>query len=470
MLLRKTESLCPVCLLRIPAKITGENDDNVYMEKSCPMHGSFKVIMWKGVRSWMQWDKLNDWAPERFEGEESVTEVSRGCPFDCGLCPQHLRKACIIVMEITNKCNLDCPVCFASSNERYVYDIDIDTIESMYKTVLRYESKTTVPTVQISGGEPTIRDDLPEIAAMGKELGIEHIMIDTNGIRIADDKEYLCHLKESGVDAMYLQFDGVTDDVYVNLRGTDLMDIKVKAIKNCAVLGIGVVLVPTITRDVNLHQIGNIIHFAKRWIPTVRGVHFQPVSYFGRYPHQPDNTKRVTTPEVLKAIESQTGGEILANNFVPVRLGIGCEAHCSFTNISILTEENKLLPVTYFPSEKRVLEIKDRRDEHQGPKHAREIIKEYWKSIDEPSSQICTCKFYSGGFNELTDCLQQSYLSISGMPFQDAWSVDIARLKKCCVHVVTPDSRLIPFCAFNVTSVHGETLYRSQVCKKYIDT
>jgi len=467
MLLRNTESLCPVCLRRTPARITGENDNNVYMEKTCPIHGYFKTIVWKGIKSWIRWDKLNDWEPEHFEGKESVTEVSRGCPFDCGLCPQHLRKACIVVMEITNRCNLNCPVCFASANDRHVYDDYIDTIENMFKTVLRYESEITVPTVQISGGEPTIRDDLPEIVTLGKELGIEHIMIDTNGVRIADDKEYLCHLKESGVDAIYLQFDGVTDDVYLKLRGINLMDLKVEAIKNCAEMGIGVVLVPTVVRDVNLHQMGDIIRFAKRWIPTVRGVHFQPISYFGRYPHQPKNHRRVTTPDVLNAIERQTCGEIRADNFVPVRLGMGCESHCSFTNISILTEGNKLLPLTNFPSEKRMREIKDYRDEHSGPKHAREIIKEYWKSIDEPSSEICTCKFYTGNFDELVECLQRCYLSISGMPFQDVWNIDTRRLKKCCVHVITPDNRLIPFCAFNVTSVHGETLYRKQVSKRY---
>jgi len=465
MLLRKTESLCPICLRRIPAEIISGNNDNVYMEKSCPTHGSFKVILWKGVKSWIQWDRLNNWEPEHLEGEESITDVNEGCPFDCGLCPQHLRKACIVVVEVTNRCNLNCPVCFASANEKYSLDIDLDTIENMFKTILRYESHTTVPTVQISGGEPTIRDDLPEIVALGKELGIDHIMVDTNGIKIANDKKYLQRLKESGVDVVYLQFDGVTDDVYRKLRGTDLLHLKVKAIKNCAKVGIGVVLVPTIVRGVNLHQAGNIIQFAKEWVPTVRGIHFQPISYFGRYPYQPDDDTRVTTPDVLNAIEKQTNGEIRSDNFVPVRLGLGCEAHCSFTNVSILTENDKLLPLTYFPSDEVIRKITGRKVE--GPKHARKIIKEYWKSIDEPSSNICTCKFYTGKFSEIAECLQHYYLSISGMPFQDVWNIDTARLRKCCVHIVTPDNRLIPFCAYNVTSIHGKSLYRDQVYEKY---
>jgi uncharacterized radical SAM superfamily Fe-S cluster-containing enzyme len=363
-------------------------------------------------------------------------------------------------MEITNKCNLNCPVCFASANEGKSVDIDLDAIENMFKLILRYESRITVPTVQISGGEPTIRDELPEIVALAKELGIDHIMIDTNGVRIANDKKYLQRLRENGADAIYLQFDGVTDDVYLKLRGTNLFDLKVKAIKNCVDVGMGVVLVPTIVKDVNLHQVGDIVQFAKKWMPTVRGIHFQPISYFGRYPHNPSNNLRITTPDVLDAIEIQTNGEIHSYNFVPVRLGLGCEAHCSFTNISILTEKNKLLPLTYFPSDDKIWKLTGQKVD--GAKHARKIIKEYWKSIDEPSSNICTCKFYTGKFDELVECLRRYYLSISGMPFQDVWNIDVARLKKCCVHVVSPSKRLIPFCAFNVTSVNGESLYRNQ--------
>ncbi|MEM2393551.1 MAG: radical SAM protein [Candidatus Bathyarchaeia archaeon] len=465
MLLRSTESLCPICLRRIPAKIVGESDDNVYMEKSCPTHGFFKVLVWKGIKSWILWNELNDWEPERLEGERGVTELNEGCPFDCGLCPQHLRAACIVVAEITNRCNLNCPVCFASANERYVYDASIDTVEDMFKTVLYYECKSTVPTVQISGGEPTIRDDLPQIVAMAKRLGIEHVMVNTNGVRIAKDKKFLRSLKESGVSVIYLQFDGVTDDVYLRLRGASLVDVKVKAIKNCADVGVGVVLVPTVVKGVNFHQIGDIVRFAKKWIPTVRGVHFQPISYFGRHPFQPDNDSRITIPDMLKAIEEQTGGEVRANNFVPINLGRGCESHCSFTNVSILTERENLLPITDFPSEDDLLKNKGR-NASIGPKHARKEIKEYWKSVSD-SACTCSCKFYTGDFGELAECLQEYYLSISGMPFQDVWNIDISRCKKCCIHLVAPDGRIIPFCTFNITSVKGETLYRDQVYKGY---
>ncbi|MEM4521005.1 MAG: radical SAM protein, partial [Candidatus Bathyarchaeia archaeon] len=259
MLLKSTESLCPVCLQKVPAEIVGESDDNVYLVKTCRLHGSFKTLVWRGIKSWILWESLNDWEPERLEGDESITGVEEGCPLDCGLCPQHLRKACFIIIEVTNRCNLTCPVCFASANERYTYNIALSDIKDMLKTVLQYECKTSVPPIQISGGEPTIREDLPDIVAMAKEMGFNTIMINTNGIKIARDKEYLRRLKESGANLIYLQFDGVTDDVYLRLRGAALTNIKIKAIENCAELGLGVILVPTVTKHANFHQIGDII-------------------------------------------------------------------------------------------------------------------------------------------------------------------------------------------------------------------
>jgi len=466
--LEKTDSLCPVCLQRIPAQIIEENN-NVYLEKSCQSHGKFKTIIWRDAESWKKWNNLNDWSPDRSEGGEFATKSKNGCPFDCGLCPKHLRYPCIVVMEITNRCDLNCPICFVNANAAgYVYDADLDTIEDMYKTVLRHGCKFSKPTIQLSGGEPTIRDDLPLIITMGKESGFDHFIVNTNGIRISKDKRYLYNLKECGADVIYLQFDGVSDDVYIRIRSTRLMDTKVKAIKNCAEVGICVILVPTIVKDINFNQIGKIIQFAKKWIPTVRGIHFQPISYFGRYPYKFYNAKRLTTLDMLNAIETQTNGEIRANNFVPVRLGLGSEAHCSFTNLSILGKNNRLTPVTYFPSESEIIKSKGNRIGKVGPKHSRAQIKEYWKSIDEPSSKICACRWTYGTLDN-PESLKRNYLSISGMPFQDAMNIETRRLKKCCVQVVTPDNRLIPFCAFNVTNVDNETLYRNYVFRQYCD-
>lgn len=460
-LLENTFSLCPICFTRIEANIIAKGDD-VYLKKHCPEHGDFSTLIWKGARSWKAWDSLNDWEPDTSEGGEPLTALDRGCPFDCGLCPDHLRYACVVVLEVTNRCNLNCPICFASSNETdYDFNPDLSVISKMYSTVLKSGCELSKPVIQLSGGEPTIRDDLPEIVAMGKKMDFDCIIINTNGIRIANEPDFLGKLKKSGSSIIYLQFDGVNDDVYRTTRGKDLMKIKLKAIENCRKEGMSVVLVPTIIRQVNLNQLGPIIAFAKQWMPTVRGVHFQPISFFGRWPSHLREEERLTTPEIFHEIEKQTGGEIPSNSFIPVKSGMGCEAHCSFTHLSFLRGDGRLLPLTRFPS--KLDEHKSTGDKSH-PKHAREQIKEFWRSVDEESAEHCSCKWAHVSFSD-SNSFKRKYLSISGMPFQDVMNIETRRLRKCCVQVVTPDERMIPFCAFNVTNERNESLYRDDVLR-----
>ena len=171
--------------------------------------------------------------------------------------------------------------------------------------------------IQLSGGEPTLRDDLPRIVALARKIGFDHVQINTNGIRLAQDAAYAQSLKDSGVSDFFLQFDALTDDVYRHIRGADLWQLKLRALERCAEMKIGVILVPTIVKGVNDSQIGAIIQFAKKWIPTVRGVHFQPMAYLGRYPTAPCNQDRILIPDILAAIENQTGGELEMDNFIP---------------------------------------------------------------------------------------------------------------------------------------------------------
>ena len=219
------------------------------------------------------------------------------------------------------------------------YEPDLKTIKEMYQTVL---DTTGTPTIQLSGGEPTVRDDLPQIVSLGRQMGFEHIMINTNGVRIAKDKEYLRKLVDSGASTIFLQFDGVTDEVYHYTRGANLTKLKIEAISNCAEAKIGVILVPTVVPRVNDHQLGDIIQFAKQWIPTVKGIHFQPVSYFGRYPVAPEDKDRITIPDVIDGLVKQTGGELKPENFIPRR---SQDSHCSFSSLFILSD-GRLLAIT----------------------------------------------------------------------------------------------------------------------------
>jgi uncharacterized radical SAM superfamily Fe-S cluster-containing enzyme len=451
--LAKTESLCPVCLSRIPAQRVVEGRD-VYLEKDCPEHGNFKALIWRNAELYRNWSQHSQQAVGT---EKKLTNVTRGCPYDCGLCPSHEADTCTTVMEVTHDCNLNCPICFASGNEGLHFEPDIDAIQGMYQTII--DAGGPYP-VQISGGEPTLRDDLPAIVALGKKLGFYHIQINTNGIRIAQDKEYLVRLKESGADLIYLQFDGVSDDVYRTIRGRNLFDLKVRAISNCAEAKIGVVLVPTIMPNVNLHQLGEIIQFAKKRIPTVKGVHFQPVSYFGRYPGSPKDTDRITLPDIMDGLVVQTKGELKKTDFVPRRRE---DSHCSFSSFFVLMEDGTLQARTNIAQES-VSGFGYRKDPPAVT--ARGFINRRWRLANEEAEQTgkgCSqcCGQNQDAWLRFRKREGTYYLTITGMPFQDVWTLDLERLKRCCVHVVTNNKRLIPLCAFYVTSITGERMHQN---------
>lgn len=303
--LAQTESLCPHCLEKLKARRV-QKGDCVYLAKTCPTHGEMQTRIWKGMPAITDWTRPKTPAgPARH-----TTQVQHGCPFDCGLCPEHRQRTCTALLEVTQRCNLHCPVCFADSepttptvsqNE----DPDLQQIRTWYEQVIHWTGGGC--NIQLSGGEPTVRDDLPDIVKMGKEVGFDFIQINTNGLRLAREGSFVRELKKSGLDSVFLQFDGVDDGVHRKLRGRALKALKEKAVANCRAQNLGVVLVPTLVPDVNTHQIGDIIRFGLDNAPYIRGVHFQPISYFGRYPKAPADSDRLTLPQVIQAISAQTG-------------------------------------------------------------------------------------------------------------------------------------------------------------------
>lgn len=440
----ETLSLCPECLSRIPAKRV-DNGGNVYLEKTCPEHGSFETLIWRGDgTSYLDWARNSQEPAGPFE---HITPVGSGCPYDCGLCPGHKSNACTMVIEVTRHCNLRCPVCFASADRLIGDEPAMTTIERMYETILQM---TGTPTIQLSGGEPTLRDDLPRIVAIGRRKGFQHIMINTNGIRIAGEPGYLWRLADAGAGTIFLQFDGVTSDVYRYMRGSSLFELKVKALENCAKAGMGVLLVPTVKPGVNDRQLGELIQFAKSWMPTVRGIHIQPISYVGRYPQAPRDEDRITIPDVINGLVEQTHGELSTENFLPRRSE---SAYCSFSGLFILKAGRlqaltlryaNVLPTTWEGRFRTAYES------------ARSFMALHWQ-VDEPklaqANAHCNCE------HELYQAVARDGLTISCMPFQDVWSIDLERVQRCCGHVVTQDRHIIPFCAYYLTSAEGRRLY-----------
>jgi 7,8-dihydro-6-hydroxymethylpterin dimethyltransferase len=318
-LLPETASLCPYCFQRIPARRIIE-EDVVYLEKACPNHGALgKTAIWKNhPRPFNKWNRNHapavDDSPLLSEKPFSASQNHQGCPFKCGICSNHRQHTCSAILEVTHACDLRCPICFAASEKASVAAPDLSAIERMLGTIRDCAGNCPI---QLSGGEPSLRSDLPSIVALARKIGFDHIQVNTNGIRLAQDPDFGQAMKDAGVTDFFLQFDGVTDIIYQHIRGAALASSKLQAVERCAQLKIGVILVPTLVRNVNDHQIGDIIRFAKEWMPAVKGVHFQPVAFLGRYPGFPRNADRILIPEILNAIEEQTGGELKAENFIP---------------------------------------------------------------------------------------------------------------------------------------------------------
>jgi 7,8-dihydro-6-hydroxymethylpterin dimethyltransferase len=452
-----TESLCPVCLKRIEAQrvATGER---VELVKSCPHHGEFRTIVWSGRPGMRQWQRPKTPALLRPVQRES----QHGCPFDCGLCREHRQRSCTVLIEVTRRCNLRCPVCFADAGSEEKHDPGLEDIRLGFRRVTALAPGSNI---QLSGGEPTVRDDLPAVVAAGREEGFTFIQLNTNGIRLAEDPGFVAALKDAGLSSVFLQFDGIDDTVYLRLRGRKLAEIKLRAINACAALGIGVVLVPTLVPGVNTQHIGAILQLATGLSPAVRGVHFQPISYFGRYPQPVEPAARITLPELMAAIEDQSVGTFTMADFRPP----GCEnAWCSFhaDYLSLPGGKVRLLrPSEPGPGGGAPIPAEE------GAQRAMAHVSRQWAGpradpMVPPAAvgpKRAAPMVSQGDRMRLEDFLVRARshtFTVSAMAFQDAWTLDLERVRDCCIHVLDPQRGLVPFCAYNVTAVDGKALYR----------
>ncbi|NTU75015.1 MAG: radical SAM protein [Anaerolineaceae bacterium] len=444
--LAKTASVCPVCLKRIPAERVAYANE-VYLEKTCPEHGDFKTILWRGRPEYTSW--MREKIPNH--PRHPFTQPTQGCPFDCGLCADHRQEPCCVLLEVTRRCDLGCPVCFASAGG-YSTDPEMSMIEMWYRRMLEAGGPYNI---QLSGGEPSLRDDLPEIIALGKQMGFSYFQVNTNGLRIAEDREFLKRLKDAGLGVVYLQFDGTHDHIYETLRGRSIFQQKVQAIQNCQELHLGVVLVPTIMPGINSDNIGSIIRFALEHYPTVRSIHLQPVSFFGRYPKPPENQDRITIPELLQAMQDQTSGLIHLDDFQPK----GSEnSFCSFHATYVILPDGSLKPIKpKKPETSCCCKPENAKDSLQ---RSKEFVAKNWVYNESIQQEKPGASPSFGGWDTFLERTRTHLFSISGMAFQDAWNLDLELLQDCCINIAAPDGNLVPFCAYNLTNAQGQAIYR----------
>ena len=454
--LKETESVCPHCLKKIPARLSPSGED-VVMLKQCPEHGEFSSVVWRGLPSFEEWKR-----PKAVAKVAAFYSAERnGCPFDCGICPNHRQIGCTGLLEITSRCNLQCPVCFADSGKAPAADPPLEVIAEWYRRVMAVNGPCSI---QLSGGEPTMRDDLPRIIALGREIGFSFIQLNSNGIRLATEEGYSQTLKEAGLVSLFLQFDGTEEAIYGKLRGRALLKEKFRAIENCIASGIGVILVPTVVAGINSHNLGAIIRKALELGPGVRGVHFQPAARFGRFLVEAGagTEGRMTLPEVMSALEQQTDGLVTASDFQPP----GCEhERCSFHGSFIRLPGGTLRPVSTPHAKGCCAGAADPREDVL---RTVSLVARQWSAParliqtggSSPASAAPQGDGQAMNLDEFLEQAADNSFTISGMAFQDAWNMDLERLANCCIHVVAPDGRLIPFCAYNLTASNGTGLYR----------
>lgn len=427
-----TKSVCPVCLRTIDAEKAVGDDGYIYLTKTCPEHGSFETLIWEGgIVDYLKWDS----APGGGNAPGSTVPVKDGCPRDCGLCEEHESAGCCVLLELTKRCNLRCPVCFASAGEGSG-ESALSEISALYDMLMERGGSFNI---QLSGGEPTLRDDLPEIVRLGRSKGFSFFQLNTNGLRLADEPGYAHMLREAGVSCAFLQFDGLRDSTYEALRGRALLDTKLRAIDSCAAAGLPVVLVPTLVPGINVSEIGEMLRFALSRAPQVRGVHFQPVSYFGRCELKEPET-RLTIPRILREIEAQMDGAMKEADFA----GGGAEsAYCSFH------ASYKRLPGG-------ALQALPRRRSHcccTKSCDARDFVAGRWGAQEHADAG-------EDAFDRFLREANERVFTVSGMAFQDAYNLDLKRLRRCYINEADPERGMVPFCAYNLTSRDGKYLYR----------
>jgi hypothetical protein len=435
-----TLSLCSKCLRRVDAKVVFE-DGKVWMLKRCPEHGNEKVLLatnieyYKNTRNYVKRSEM----PRRFS-----TKTHYGCPYDCGLCTDHEQHSCLTIVEVTDRCNLTCPTCYAESSPHHGRHRTLEEIEAMLDLVVRNEGEPDV--VQISGGEPTVHPQFFEILDIAKTKPIRHLMLNTNGIRIAKDEKFVERLATYMPDfEIYLQFDSFKQNTLEILRGQDLRETRMKALENLNKYNLSTTLVVTLQRGLNDDEIGKIIDFAVKQ-PCIRGVTFQPTQVAGRTEGFNPATDRITLTEVRQEILNQT------DIFTPEDiLPVPCNPD-ALAMAYALKIDGQIMPLTRYINPQDILDnsrntIVYEQDERLH-KHMIQLFStgnSVECATDELKSIMCCLPQINApslGYDNL--------FRIIIMRFIDAYDFDVRAIKKSCVHIVSDDMKIIPFETMNL--------------------
>ncbi|KYK21211.1 hypothetical protein AYK25_08445 [Thermoplasmatales archaeon SM1-50] len=455
--LEKTSSVCPACfqegkIHRIDAKII-EDDGKVWIEKKCDEHGDFKDIYFGDIalyERWMKYEKHGDPIPD-------VKTSLFGDPI---LYPEHRSQSVLTNLLVTNRCNLRCGYCFMNAGASgYVYEPSLDEIRHMLQQA-RNERPMGSKAIQITGGEPTIREDLFEIVQMARDIGFSHIQLNSNGIKLAESVDYCKKLKEAKVNTVYMSFDGVSKET------NPWVDQLNQTIENFREAQLRAVLVPVIIGDKNLHETGKIIQFALDNIDIIRGVNFQPISFCGRITKIKDEKRekqRVDYVRMMEVIEKEFNGQISRDDFYPVPFvypiselieSLKGEKQVEFTAL----EDGKPLPITRFIDVEAFMTFINEQSRVKGPLKKVRVAASFLKNVDRFVDKEKAPKDFDlkkllidaavGGSYDSLRGFHYKSLFVGSMWFMDTFNLNLHRLERCCIHYTTEEG-IIPFCSYN---------------------
>ena len=485
-------SICPECHKVIDATLFAE-DGKVMMKKTCPEHGEFSDIYWSDVEMYLNAENFA-YGEGKGLSNPKVTDAGH-CPTDCGLCNQHISHTALGNIDLTNRCDMRCPICFANANAAgYVYEPTVDDIKEMLQAY-REMKPVAGRVVQFSGGEPTVHPDFFEIVKAAVEMGYSHIQMASNGLNLADE-EFCRKTAEAGMHTVYLQFDGTDDEVHRKTRGQrGYYEKKLQALANMRKYDIHVVLTPTIVKGFNDHMVGNIVKFAIEWADICSGISFQPVAITGRINEKKRMEMRYTIPDLAIDIEKQTG-IVNREHWYPISctspfsklamalrdretINITCHPHCSLATYLIMDVDDPVNTATPLPEIINVPGMLEDMNElaFRAAKARFKIfskvsafnsLRKHFNADRAPKG--LTFKRFLEALNGLMDKdigregkgTQWKLMLVGAMHFMDGYNYETDRVRRCVIHYSTPGGLMFPFCTYN-----SGPFYREQVEKKH---
>jgi uncharacterized radical SAM superfamily Fe-S cluster-containing enzyme len=484
---RAIRSLCPECLRTVPGTEFVE-DGRVVMEKTCPDHGPFRDLVFSDAEMFL---RMEAWHFGDGEGFANPAGADDGeCPERCGLCGWHTSHTSLANVDLTSRCNLACPICFADADRR-PYELPFDRA---VETLRRFRAQRPAPAfaVQFTGGEPTVHPRFLDIVASAKALGFSHIQAASNGVRFAD-RDFARRARDAGLQYIYLQMDGTSDDVFRAIRGRPLLDTKLAVLESARQAGLRVIFVPTVLRGVNDGQIGDLFRLAFEHLDILSGISFQPVTFAGRVPEGDRLQRRFTLADLAHAFSAQTGITDARDDWFPLSSAVPlvryagalagaalvnhtCHPHCGIMTLLFVDGDRRAVPITRFLDLHALLKAIDRlagRTRTAGFKTLSKVrglqaLHRFFRPDRAPEG-LTFFRFLQtlDGFADKKYSWDSRYRGytyktfyLAGMHFMDAYNYDLERVRRCGVHYSAPDGRMYPFCTYNAGPTYRDRVER----------